>query len=739
MPSHGAATMPSLEAILHRSGFRIQQARGIRVSDGRVEIESQDARLRLEPMQAGRAGFCKAEIAFSSPELSNVTFEVEFGERDSNHRRVLQLFHVGRGRFEGLFQLPAPLTALVVHPNAVGSSLGFEHFALASLGSMERAGRLARRALSTLRRGPSAFFSALRRFKAAQAYRDVVVVPLQERARARGSYARWLARFDEDPVADESLYRERLARAGALPSFTLLVRAGADTKALEATVDSVSGQLHGEWELLVLGDPAGSVAPGRRGRVHWLASAGEADDADRLNAALEGATGDWMVPVPTGARLRPHALAELAFAATLSPDARVIYSDEDQIDPAGRRSNPRFKPDWSPDLALSWNYVGHLTAVRRDLARAIGGWRQGFDGARDYDLVLRASEMVDSSQIRHVPKILVHVPAPDEPCAPGASEMLKSTVRLRAVSEHVARLGQAADVSLDASTGVAHVAYRVRQPAPLVSIIVPTRDQVEMLKLSLASVLDKTTYGPLEVIVVDNGSTRKETLAFLEALAQDERVRVLSYPGPLNYSAINNFAVANARGEILALLNNDVEVITPSWLDEMVGHASRREVGCVGAMLYYPDDTIQHAGVTLGLGGLAGHGHKHLPRGDPGYDMRAACVCNVSAVTGACLVMKRSVYEEVGGLDEVGLAVAFNDVDLCLKVRQKGLLNIWTPFAQLYHHESVSRGADHTRDKVERFAKEIDLMKRRWGDVLLRDPYYSPNLTHSGEDYSIRN
>jgi len=283
------------------------------------------------------------------------------------------------------------------------------------------------------------------------------------------------------------------------------------------------------------------------------------------------------------------------------------------------------------------------------------------------------------------------------------------------------------------------VCYPIRRPEPLVSLLIPTRDKVEFLEACVRSILTRSNYHTFEVIILDNGSVETATLDFLDRIQkEDARVRVLPWREPFNFSAINNYGVRQARGALIGLVNNDIEVISPGWLTEMVSHALRPEIGCVGAKLYYPDDTIQHAGVITGLGGVAGHSHKYFPRAAPGYFYRLKLVQNFSAVTGACMLVRKSVYEQAGGLDETGLGVAFNDVDFCLKVRELGYRNLWTPYAELYHHESKSRGTENTPDKVERFNGEALFMQRKWKDMLRRDPCYSPNLTLAREDFSLR-
>jgi GT2 family glycosyltransferase len=428
---------------------------------------------------------------------------------------------------------------------------------------------------------------------------------------------------------------------------------------------------------------------------------------------------------------------EIAFCTKATPDVALIYSDEDKLDEHGRRFDPYFKPEYSPELLLAQNYFNHLTAIRRALVEEVGGWRPGFEGSQDHDLILRVIERIEPRQIRHIPAILYHWRAIAGSTALENDEkdyVLSSGEA--AVRDHLKRTGQ--DAGVEIMQGVHH--YRVRhnlpEKPPLVSLIIPTRDKVEVLKLAIDSIREKSTYPNYEILIIDNGSTEKKTEAYFKSLEADGRIRIESYPREFNFSAINNFGAGLARGSVLGLVNNDVEVITPDWIEEMTAWAIQKEIGCVGAKLYYSNDTIQHAGVIVGLGGVAGHSHKYHRRDSPGYFNRLRIHQNMSAVTAACLFIRREVFEEVGGLDEK-LAVAFNDVDFCLRVREAGYRNLFTPFAELYHHESVSRGGEDNPEKIARFSEEIRFMKERWQEKLQADPYYSPNLTYDREDFGI--
>ncbi len=400
--------------------------------------------------------------------------------------------------------------------------------------------------------------------------------------------------------------------------------------------------------------------------------------------------------LPKGDRLSPHALHVLAQAFAAYPSVVMVYTDHDHLDASGERYLPHFKPDWNPDLFASQDYLEPAVFFRRSWLEQLP--TEVLDGA-NWQQVLAS---LAADQILHIPQILYHRSGGEPPVC-----------------------GR-------------HLVFPLPTPPPLVSIIIPTRDRLDILKPCVESILKLTTYGTYEILVVDNGSEQAETLAWFSAIQQDDqRVRVLAYPQPFNYSAINNFAVRHARGSVLALVNNDIEVISPAWLGEMVSHACRPEIGCVGAKLYYADGRIQHAGVILGSGGGSGHAHRYFPGDADGYCGRLKVVQNFTAVTGACLVVRKALYEQVGGLNETDLPIAWSDIDLCLKVRALGYRNLWTPYAELYHHESVSRGRDRSKTQRQRYHAETAYMRQVWGDALWQDPCYNPNLTVAREDFSL--
>jgi len=504
------------------------------------------------------------------------------------------------------------------------------------------------------------------------------------------------------------------------------------------SVRSITEQRYPHWRLYIsqsLLDEHGSREWGERNggrgeRIHLVT--GDLGESLKAACAASDKPRDYVMLVRVGDRLGLSALFHIANHCQITPDAALIYGDDDVIDASGERTIPNFKPHWNLDYLLATNYIGHAVAfAKAQLESRLAVLSE--DSRVDlHRLLLELATELEPSRIHHVPFVIYHnALANMAPPAQSANESL------RAVSAYVERADPNAIVRLAEDKGC-RITWSVPDPAPLVSLLVPTRDRVEILKPCVDTLLAVTRYPNYEVIILDNGSTCPETLTYMEAIEQDARVRVLRWNAPFNYSAINNYGVQNARGSIIGLVNNDIEPINPDWLTEMVGHACRPDIGCVGAKLYYPNDSVQHGGVILGLGGVAGHAHRFFPRAHAGYQNRLSLVQNLSAVTAACLLVRREVYDEVDGLNERDLTVAYNDVDFCLKVREKGYRNLWTPFAELYHHESISRGIDDNPVKQARAKREVDYMRRHWREALQQDPAYNPNLTMSYEDFSLR-
>jgi O-antigen biosynthesis protein len=503
--------------------------------------------------------------------------------------------------------------------------------------------------------------------------------------------------------------------------------------ALRRCVGSVLAQSFGEWELLLVDDASGvpelsaelrSLAKLDR-RITALSSPSNGGISAATNRAVSAAEGRFIAFLDHDDELAPHALEAVAASIAANPEADLFYSDEDKINTAGERFDPLFKPDWSPDLLLSFAYTGHLMVVRRSRFDEVGGLRSDYDGSQDFDLALRVSEA--ASAVVHIPDVLYHWRSiPGSAASDTTSQQAKPwayEAGRRAIENALLRRNEPGMVTtIPEFPGRYHVRRDVIAQ-PLVSIIIPFRDEPAMLATCARTLRAEPGYENFELVLVDNDSALPETSALLAELSAEPRVRVLKAPGPFNWAAINNSAARACNGEMLLFLNNDIEARTPGWLDAMVGHVQRPEVGAVGARLLYADGTIQHAGVVVGLGGIAGHVLRGLPGDRPGYNSLAISTRDCSVVTGAAMMVRRELFLELGGFDET-LAVAFNDVDFCFKLRQHGYYIVFTPLAELIHHESKSRG--HTDDFAEN-----QLMLTRWGTVLAAgDPYHNEHLSH---------
>ncbi|WP_241833905.1 glycosyltransferase [Salinivibrio sp. MA440] len=522
-----------------------------------------------------------------------------------------------------------------------------------------------------------------------------------------------------------------------------------DLSFLSQAIESVKRQVYPHWELCVADDCSTNQdvltflreQAEKEPRIRVIERQQNGHISAATNSALSLATGAFIALMDQDDLLTPDALYHVASVIQSHTETEVglIYSDEDKIaEDSHTRFDPHFKSTWNPALLCSMNYISHLGVYRTSLAREVGGFREGYEGAQDWDFALRVVEHLSPQQIIHIPRVLYHWRAIEGSTATGGDEKPYALYAgVKAVQDHLERLGRAASVDTHPEYPYVRVTYQIPRPQPLVSLVIPTRNGLDVLKVCIDSILEKTTYANYEILIVDNGSDCEKTLAYLAGLQTNHtHVRVLRDDSPFNYSALNNKAVAQANGELVALVNNDIEVISPDWLTEMVGHALQPNTGAVGARLWYPDDTLQHGGVVM-VCGVAGHAHKYLPKGQPGYMSRAAVTQNFSAVTAACLVIKKSIFQQVGGLNEKDLTVAFNDVDFCLKVQEAGYFNVWTPFAELYHYESKTRGFEDTPEKQARFKKEVAYMQKRWQHVLLNDPCYNPNLTMTSEDFSL--
>ena len=592
--------------------------------------------------------------------------------------------------------------------------------------------RLPRFLWRAFREGPRASLNRLRQ--------------LSDPLRFAVDYKAWLEAF-HTPTAEERVAMRTWASALDQPPRIAVLMPVFNPRPewLRQAIDSVRGQLYPHWQLCLADDCSTdpdiravldeAVANDSRIRVVFRPQNGHISASS--NSALELVEAPWVALLDHDDLLSEDALIWVAKAILDHPQARLFYSDEDKLDPSGERFDPYCKGEWNPVLMEGQNMFSHLGVYSTKLVRELGGFRLGLEGSQDHDLALRCSERLRRDQIEHIPRILYHWRVHSQSTAAGAkAKPYTQMAAEKAVREHLERRGLPLQRLSWRSTGFrAHLT--LPDPAPKVSVIVPTRNCLGVLQPCLTSVLDRTDYPNFELLVIDNGSDDPATLAYLGGLEDAGKITLLRDPSLFNYSALNNKLVARARGELVCLLNNDIEVIQSDWLEELVVQALRPGVGAVGARLLYPDRTIQHAGVLLGVGGVANHAHLGWPADHPGYFSRAQLVQEVAAVTGACLLVRRDYYQAVGGLDEQRLTVAFNDVDFCLKLRELGLHNLYTPFAMLIHHESVSRGQDLSPEKAARFAAEVATMQQRWGKELLHDPAYSPNLNLLKPDFRL--
>ena len=556
-------------------------------------------------------------------------------------------------------------------------------------------------------------------------------------------YRKWVLRYDTLTAKSKLHILGIIKKFSSKPLISILMTTNnSKSEWLIEAIESLRHQLYPHWQLCItdktFSDPEIRTLLERYAqedpRIKLIFSKKTGPVAELFNAALKTASGEWLALLDPNDFLGEQALFWIAQEINQHPGARLIYSDEDKIGKNGDRENPYFKCDWNPDLFFSQNMLGRLCLYHTRLVKKIGGFRFEFEDALDYDLALRFTEKIKSIQIRHIPRVLYHERI--RPLNKTVTEEINTRAALagvKALSDHLKR------VKIKAEAEPSNLGFRVRYQLPpnppMVSLIIPTRNGFKLIKTCIDSILKMTTYPNYEIIVVDNGSDDKRTLRYLSELPK--KVRVIRDDSPFNYSALNNRAVKTAKGSIVGLINNDLEVISPDWLSEMVSHAVRPGIGAVGARLWYPKNSLQHGGVIIGIGGVAGHSHKHIARSEFGYFGRAAQIQNLSAVTAACLVIKKSIYDEVHGLNEKDLKVAYNDVDFCLKIREKGYRNLYTPYAELYHHESASRGYENNLKKRRRMLKEVRYMVRRWGDQLLNDPAYSPNLTLKHENFGL--
>lgn len=651
--------------------------------------------------------------------------------------------------FRAMLKLPKNIVALRLVPYSDEGQATFSDVRIKKLGSLQLLFEILKKQFGPIITKPALVLAKVRKVLAV--FRSGGIEGLRLRAVGGDftrNYSLWVERFDTLTAEDRLAIQEELAKLKYQPQISIILPVyNTPQEWLKRAIESAQNQLYTNWELCIADDAStepelsdmlqGYAALDPRIKITFRKENGHISAA--TNSALELAEGEFVAFLDHDDELREHALFHIACALNQNPKLNLIYSDEDMINEAGLRFNPHFKSDLNLALLDAQNYICHLAVYRRRVVEKLGGLRTGVEGAQDWDLALRVIDSVPHETVAHLPRVLYHWRAIRGSTASSTSfKPYVLEAQARVVREHLERRGvEGAKVEILTDISHIRVRYPVPNPEPLVTVVIPTRDQVELLKRVVDGVLNRTSYQNLEIIIVDNGSRERETEEYLKRVVSDSRVRVMRDDREFNFSRLNNDAAREARGEHLCFLNNDIEVRGAGWLSEMISYAVQPGVGAVGARLLYPNDLLQHAGVILGINGVAGHNHKGLPRSEPGYFNRAVLPQDLSAVTAACMVVSREAFQKAGGFDERELAIAFNDTDLCLKLRELGLRIVYTPYAELYHHESMSRGYENTSEKYERFEGEVAAMKERWGRKLESDPYYNPNLTLVREDFSF--
>lgn len=663
-----------------------------------------------------------------------------FGEDDLVPDMTLSLPVLPNGRIHEIIRLPSGVRRLGWRPMASAGWFEQPYLLMRRLGFAERWWRMVNRVGDTLISQPQ----SICQFYGLTLWRAIVDLPTAYQAATnfrlhshRLNYAEWINRFGTLSSVEQRRIDLAILRLEAAPHFRLWISVQSSRQDLNLTLSSLVNQRYRNFSVTVFDfcDAAAAFDPdcdfsslGVGGRfVHRYHIASVIENENRLFADRQN-DNELIMLIRAGDVLPAHALYWFAKEACDHCDADMVYADDDVLDQEGMRSSPRFKPDWSPEHLRSTGYIGDAVCVRTRIVAKAGGVSEGCLYFANDDLLLRVAE-IQRGKVVHIPAILLHQSVRNFDAA--HDEHL-----LAARLAHLQRSGVTAAVE-QTLPGCFRVNYGLNGTTPMLSIIIPTRDGLHLLKRCVDSVLEKSTYRNFELIIVDNGSSEAATLNYLSGFQEGSKVRVIRDDGPFNFSALNNRAAKEASGEVLCLLNNDTEVISPDWMEEMLSRLSQVGIGVVGAKLYFPDGRVQHAGDAVGPGGCADHMHGILDPGDPGYCNRAMLAQEVSAVTGACLMTPKWLYEQIGGLDEVKLKVAFNDVDYCLKVQAAGYRVIFTPYAELFHYESASRGRDDSAKKLRKTRREADQMRKRWKARMRHDPYYNPNLNYRRPDFSL--
>lgn len=545
----------------------------------------------------------------------------------------------------------------------------------------------------------------------------------------------------------EELEKQRKKKWNYGPKISIIVPAYKTPEAFQRQLmDSLLAQTYANWELCIANASPEDASmeyvlkeyAKKDSRILWKKLEENKGIAENTNEAFAMATGEFAGLLDHDDLLAPNALYEVAKALETEPDIDVLYTDEDKVrgDEVLEHFQPHLKPDFNIDLLRSNNYICHFFVVRKSLLEKTGGFRREYDGAQDYDFIFRCTQA--AGKIHHIPEILYHWRTHQSSTADNPeSKLYAFEAGKRAIEENLRQNGLIGEVSHTKDYGFYRVKYPV-QGEPLVSIIIPNKDAKEDLEKCIQSILEKSSYTNYEILIVENNSTGEEIFSYYKELSENSRIRLLRWKREFNYSAINNYGAKKAKGDYLLFLNNDTEVISPDWIEEMLGFCQRPDTGIVGARLYFGNNTVQHAGTVIGIGGIAGHMFTDMPRERSGYMHKAAIIQDLSAVTAACMMVKRQVFDEVQGFEEQ-LSVAFNDVDFCLRVREKQYLVVYDPYVELYHYESKSRGAEDSKEKVRRFQSEIEFMRCRWETLLKKgDPYYNKNLSLVKWNYSLK-
>ena len=729
-----AGMQAQIEALTARLAEREEQCSQLQ----RTQAELQQ---KLDGLQRVEEARLKERLA-----EANQALEEARAARQASDQHAAELHHLATALQQSLcWRVTAPIRWVGTPINRTRQKVALVRRSIAMRGGV---GKTASQAVSILRNEGVQGLQA--RISNAERLLNVPAAAAQAALLQPGEdpYHGWLRLYDPTDKATMTALGQKIKDLGITTTFSVVMPVyNPPLDYLRQAIESVQAQVYPHWEICIADDASPNAAvrelltelAAQDPRIKLVFREKNGHISAATNSALEIATGDYIALMDNDDLLPPHALAYMALAAHQHPQAGLIYSDEDKVTEDNVRQAPYFKCQFNYELFLSQNMISHFGVYRRSVLEEIGGFRVGYEGAQDWDLALRVIEKVGPENIVHVPRVLYHwriFPGSTALALEEKDYALKA--QIESITSHLQRIGKP-DTQVYPAPGIPgllRIKHRLPDPLPLVSIVIPTRDRVELLSMCVNSILEKTAYPNYQIVVVDNGSTDEKALTYLDSIAKDERVKVIRADIPFNYSALNNLGVAQTDGEYLVLMNNDIEITQTDWLEEMLAFACQPDIGCVGAQLWYPNNTLQHGGVVLGIGGVASHAHKGIPRGNFGYFGRASAHQMFSAVTAACLMIRKSTYQAVDGFDET-LKVAYNDVDFCLKVRAQGLRNLYNPFASFIHHESASRGSDQEGSNQQRLAAEAAIMKQRWGALIADDPAYSPNLTLLGDDFSM--